>query len=399
MGATRGRCNARGFGIYQSDRLFHSYIVGQTGTGKSTLLLNLLLQDAEAKRGFCIVDPHGDLAEMAVQGSNSGTIYWNPADPGCPFGYNPLTYVAAKFRPLVASGIIETLKQQWSDAWGVRMEHILRFTLLALLERPGSTLADIVPMCTKKSFRSEALSHVNDEEVSKFWRDEFPNMNYKGAFDGVAPIANKLGAFLANPQIRKALCEPEKPLRFRQIIDEGTPLIVNLSKGKLGSDVSNVLGGLVVSMMAHAAYTRSDMPERRRKPYFLYADEFHSFTTEAFAGMLSELRKYRLGLVLAHQHTGQLQPKVLESILGNVGTILVFRVGSKDAPLLSKQLGRMPSKPIWLHPGDLAELPNYRFFIRLMIQGVQSSVFSATTCNFVSRERVGDGKRSTRART
>lgn len=340
-------------------------------------------QDAEQGRGFCLIDPHGDLAEQAQQHLGDDGIYWNPSDPACPYGYNPLTYVAAQYRPLVASGIIEALKQQWSDAWGVRMEHLLRFSLLALLERPGSTLADIVPLFTKKSFRTEVLKHVTDTEVLKFWQDEFPNMNYKNAFDGVAPIANKLGAFLSHPQIRKALSEPEKPLRFRQLMDQGTPLAVNLSKGKLGSDISNVLGGLIVSMMTNAAYSRSDTPETFRRPYILYADEFHSFTTEAFAGMLSELRKYSLGLVLAHQHTSQLQGKVFDSIMGNVGTIVVFRVGAKDAPLLAQQLGRLPNKPAFLDPADLTELPNYRNFITLMINGKQSTVFSSTTSNYV----------------
>lgn len=379
LGETHGRKPAVCFGIHQPDRLFHTYIIGQTGTGKSTLLLNMIKQDAEQRHGFCLIDPHGDLAEQAKHHLDDGGIYWNPSDPDCPYGYNPLTYVAAQYRPLVASGIIDALKQQWSDAWGVRMEHLLRFSLLALLERPGSTLADIVPLFTNKSFRTEVLTHITDTEVLKFWQDEFPNMNYKNAFDGVAPIANKLGAFLSHPQIRKALCNPQIPLRFRRLMDEGTPLVVNLSKGKLGSDISNVLGGLIVSMMTNAAYSRANTNEALRPPYFLYVDEFHTFATEAFAGMLSELRKYKLGLVLAHQHISQLQGKVLESIIGNVGTMIVFRVGAKDAPLLVKQLGRLPHKPAFLDPADLTELPNYRNFIRLMIKGVQSTVFSATT--------------------
>lgn len=364
-------------GIKQSDRMFHTYIVGQTGTGKSTLLLNMAKQDIEAGRGFCLVDPHGDLAEevSALLGKNA--IYWNPADSDCPYGYNPLTYVAEKYRPLVASGIIETLKQQWSDAWGVRMEHLLRFSLLALLSRPNSTIADIVPMFTKKSFRSQVLKHVTDEEVLKFWKTEFPNMNYKNSFDGVAPIANKLGAFLSHPTIRKALCSPEKPLRFRKLMDEGIPLVVNLSKGKLGTDISNVMGGLIVSMISQAAYTRSDTAEALRRPYFLYVDEFHSFTTEAFSGMLSELRKFNLGLILSHQNCGQIDPKVHEAILGNVGNQIVFRVGTKDAPLLVKQLGRRANVSKYLDIADLCELPNYQNYMRMMTDGHQGKVISA----------------------
>ena len=377
LGKTNGRKPQQTFGIYQSDRLFHQYIIGQTGTGKSTLLLNMIKQDIDAGRGFCLIDPHGDLAEAASQFLGSDGIYWKPSDPNCNVGYNPLNYVAEEYRPLVASGIIETLKQQWSDAWGVRMEHILRFTLLALLSCPNSTLADIIPMATKKNFRAQVLKHVTDDEVMKFWKDEFPNMNYKNAFDGVATIANKLGAFMSNPNVRKALCEPEQPLRFRKLMDEGTPLIVNLSKGQLGSDVSNVLGGLVVSMFGNAAYTRVNIREQRRRPYYLYVDEFHSFTTDAFASALAEFRKYRLALIMASQTTTQYSSKVLESILGNVGTLICFRVGAKDAPIISKQLGRHPSYPEFIATHKITELENYHMYIRLIVTSAIQNVFAA----------------------
>lgn len=377
LGKTNGRQKKRHFGIYQSDRLFHQYIIGQTGTGKSTLLLNMIKQDIDAGRGFCLIDPHGDLAEAVAAYMGSKGIYWQPFDSDCGVGYNPLTYVAEEYRPLVASGIIETLKQQWSDAWGVRMEHILRFTLLALLSRPHSTLADIIPMATKKSFRTQVLKHVTDDEVLKFWKDEFPNMNYKNAFDGVAPIANKLGAFLANPNVRKSLCHPKQPLRFRTLMDEGTPIVVNLSKGQLGADISNVLGGLIVSIMGNAAYSRSNIREQRRRPYYLYVDEFHSFTTEAFASALAEFRKYRLALIMVSQTTTQYSSKVLESILGNVGTIICFRVGAKDAPILSKQLGWVKNKPEFINPSYLNNQPNYHFYIQLIAEGAKKKVFSS----------------------
>ena len=370
LGQTLGRNPGRYFGMYQSDRLFHTYIIGQTGTGKSTLLLKMAEQDIKACRGFCLIDPHGDLAEAVSELLDDKAIYWDVTDPSSPYGYNPLTYVTEEFRPLVTSAIIDTLKQQWSDAWGVRMEHLLRYALLALLSRPNSTLADVVPMFTDKAFRKQVLKQVTDKEVLKFWQDEYAKLNYKSAFDGVAPIANKLGAFLANPVVRKSLCDPEHPLRFRQIMDEGTILLVNLSKGRLGADISNVMGGLIVSMMAHAAYSRSNISEDEREPYFLYADEFHSFTTEAFAGMLSELRKYKLGLVLAHQYCSQLDRKVHEAILGNIGTMIVLRLGAQDAQLIAKQLGD-------IEPSDLVNLPNYRNFLRLMINGVKAKTFSA----------------------
>lgn len=377
LGKTIGRQTIHHFGIYQPDRLFHAALFGQTGTGKSTLLLNMIKQDIEASRGCCLIDPHGDLAEAASQLLDNDGIYWKPADPDCKVGYNPLTYVAEEYRPLVASGIIETLKQQWSDAWGVRMEHILRFTLLALLSRPNSTFADIIPMATKTSFRAQVLKNVTDVEVLMFWKDEFPNMNYKNAFDGVAPIANKLGAFLSNPNVRKALCNPEQPLRFRKLMDEGTPLIVNLAKGELGADVSNVLGGLIVSSFNNAAYSRINIREQRRKPYYLYIDEFHSFSTDAFASALSEMRKFKLGIIASSQFASQISTKVFESIIGNVGTIICFRIGAKDAPLLSQQLGRHPSYPEYIENHQLTELANYHMYVRLMVCGTMSKVFKA----------------------
>jgi len=238
LGETVGRRPGRSFGIYRSDRLFHQFILGMTGTGKSTLIEQMLRQDTANGEGFCVIDPHGDLAATIKPRLPDGAVYWDIADPECSFGYNPLTYVAEACRPLVASGIIDAFKAQWSDAWGVRMEHLLRFAILALLSRPGSTLSDIVPMFTKKSFRSKVLKSVTDPEIHRFWFEEFPSMNYKNAFDGVAPIANKLGAFLSNPVVRKCLCPPTEPLRFRALMDDGRAIVINLSKGRIGTDGS-----------------------------------------------------------------------------------------------------------------------------------------------------------------
>ncbi|MGH1576502.1 type IV secretory system conjugative DNA transfer family protein [Planktotalea sp.] len=261
LAETVGRSEPKPFGIYQPDRLFHTFILGQTGTGKSTLILNMIRQDIEQGVGFCLIDPHGDLAEAVKPMLPENAMYWDVADPDCPYGYNPLGYVTEEFRPLVASAVIDALRQQWRDAWGVRMEHLLRFSVLALISRSGSSFADIVPIFTNKAFRRTVLQSVTNEEVLKFWQEEFPKLNYKTAFDGVAPIANKLGAFLSNPVVKKVLCSPNQNLRFRSLMDEGTPLVVNLSKGKLGSDISSVLGGLILSMMTSAAFTRSDTPE------------------------------------------------------------------------------------------------------------------------------------------
>lgn len=360
------------FGMRLSDRLMHLHVIGQTGTGKSTLLANLALQDAMNGFGLCLIDPHGDLARELAARLPETTIIWSPADPANKFGYNPLTRVPDAYRPLVASGLIDAFKKQWADAWGVRMEHLLRHALLILLDQPNADLRDVMPLFIDKEFRSTCLRSVTDPQVRSFWVNEFPKMNYKSAIDGVAPIANKLGAFLAHPTVRKAICEPETPLRFRRIMDEGLVLIVNLAKGRLGADVSNVLGGLVVSSIMNAAFSRESVPEEMRRPFLLYIDEFHSFTTGAIADMLPELRKYGLGVTLVHQHSAQVDPNVFEAILGNVGSLMVFRLGAHDAPLFVRQLEEVSLS-------DVINLPNRRAYMRLMVDGERTRCFSLDT--------------------
>ncbi|MDA4846411.1 type IV secretory system conjugative DNA transfer family protein [Hoeflea poritis] len=374
IGHTIGRHPRRLFGIRQRDMLHHMAVFGQTGTGKSTLLAQLMKQDVGNGSGFCLIDPHGDLAEEMRALSGDNCVYWNVADPDRDLGYNPLTYVSAEYRPLIASGLIDTLKKQWADAWGARMEHLLRYALLALLERPGSSLQDIIPLFLDKGFRAKVMSQVTDQQVRWFWQTEYKAMNFKTAADGVAPIANKLGAFLAHPVVRKAVCDPPSPLRFRKLMDEGTTLIVNLAKGRLGADVSNVMGGLIISSLAQAAYSRESLPPDQRPQYTLYCDEFHSFTTAAFADMLSDLRKFALALVLTTQHSSKIELSTFEAILGNVGTLISFRVGANDATILAKQFAADTPQP-----KDLINLPNYEMFIKLMVEGRQSQPFSATT--------------------
>lgn len=360
------------FGIKLADRLMHLHIAGQTGTGKSTLLANLALQDAARGYGFALIDPHGDLADSLAQRLDGKAIIWSPADPANPYGYNPLTSVPSEFRPLVASGLIDAFKKQWADAWGVRMEHLLRHALLTLLDQPKADLRDVMRLFLDKDARAGMLTRVTDPQIRSFWADEFPKMNYKTAFDGVAPIANKLGAFLAHPSVRKALCSPEQPLRFRRIMDEGQILIVNLGKGRLGADTANVLGGLVVASIVNAAFSRQSIPVQQRRPFMLHVDEFHAFTTAAIADMLPETRKYGLGLTLVHQHIAQVDPAVFAAILGNVGSLMTFRVGADDAPVFVRQLEHAAL-------GDLINLPNHQAYMRLMLDGQRTPVFSVKT--------------------
>ncbi len=370
IGTAYGRYGNKPFGIRLADRMQHIYILGQTGTGKSTLLHQLMRQDLGQGHGFCLIDPHGDLAEQIAGVCPETALIWNVADPDCPYGYNPMTRASDKFRPLIASGLIDTLKKQWADAWGARMEHILRYALLALLEQPRTDVRDIMRLFLDKAFRKEVITQVTDEQVRQFWTREFPSMNYKTAFDGVAPIANKLGAFLAHPVVRQALTEPDEPLRFRKIMDDGQILIVNLAKGKIGSDIANVLGGMILSGFAHAAFSRHNTSEQERRPFFLHVDEFHAFTTGALADMVSELRKYGLSLTLANQYLGQIQPEILDALLGNVGTLIAFRVSPNDAALIGKHMDDVALR-------DIVAMPNYRMLVRLMIEGERSKAFTA----------------------
>lgn len=359
------------FGMRQEDRLLHTYLIGQTGTGKSTLLQNLAWQDAANRQGFCLIDPHGDLVESLHHNLAVEHRYWDVADSGCPLGYNPLKRVSEHYRPLVASGLIETLKKQWPDAWGARMEHLLRYAILALLEQPAADLRDLLKLFMYKGFRRQVTETLTDPQVRFFWAHEFPAMNYQSSADGVAPVANKIGALLAHPSVRTALCEPREPLRFRKLMDGGEILLINLAKGRLGADISNIVGGLITSSIMQAAFTRHGLPEPARRPFFLYVDEFHNLTTKSFAGLLSEARKYGLGLVLAHQHLAQTDSDVRDAILGNVGTMIVYRVGANDAPVFERLLTPLTA-------ADLRNQPNHRAVVWLMHQGERHPPFSAS---------------------
>ncbi len=232
------RQGRRPFHMSLTDRMHHLYLIGQTGVGKSTLIEGLARRDASAGIGFCLIDPHGDLAaRLAVD--MPAAHYWNVAEPACPYGYNPLTHVTEQYRPLVAAGVIDALKRQWADAWGPRMEHLLRYAILGLLDTPASDLRDILPLFTEKERRAALIERLTDEEVRRFWTVEWKALRYHASPESISPIANKLGAFLSHPLVRRAVCEPIEPIRFRRIMDEGQVLIVNLATGRLGADAAN----------------------------------------------------------------------------------------------------------------------------------------------------------------
>lgn len=376
--STIGHTNFRNthvpFGIRQLDRLSHLYVVGQTGVGKSTLLEQLALQDAKAGRGFAVIDPHGDMVENVharlPSAARDRTSYFNATDPAQPFGYNPLRRVRADRIPLAASGLMETFHKLWPDAWGVRMEHILRNSLYALLEREGSTLPDILRLYSEKAFRRGVVAGIQNPVVHAFWLSEFANYPPRYAAEALAPIQNKLGAFLADPMLYRTLVNPAVDIRFRTLMDDGGILLVNLAKGVIGSDSAHALGSLLVSTLGLAAFGRAEVGQHNRRPFHLYVDEFQNFTTLSFANMLSELRKTGVGLTLAHQHLHQLEPEILHAVLGNAATLLSFRLGVEDAALLGRHFA--PE----FEPADLLNLPNRSFYLRLMIDGTPSRPFS-----------------------
>jgi energy-coupling factor transporter ATP-binding protein EcfA2 len=363
------------FGIKQTDRLSHIYIIGKTGVGKSTLLETLAKQDLEAGRGFALIDPHGDLvarvANDARGEAQERVVYLNAPDGASPFGYNPLRKVRDDKIPLAVSGFLETLKKLWPDAWGVRMEHILRNTLYALLEQENARLPDIPRLYNDEVYRKAIAARIRNGPVCHFWRYEFENYHFRQKADAVAPIQNKIGALLADPTLYRILVAPKQDIRIRSMMDEGRVLLVNLSKGQLGEDSALTLGGLLVSTIALAAFSRADEPASKRRPFFLYIDEFQNFTTLMIANMMSELRKYGVGLTLANQHLHQLEPEIRHAVLGNAGTLISFRVGPEDAPYLAREF--QPK----FNVQDLLGLQNQDIYLRLMIDGSPSAPFSA----------------------
>jgi len=374
---TNGRHPHRTFGMKQADRPFHTYVIGKTGTGKTTLLETLALQDMMRGRGVTVIDPHGDLAERLVAGvprwRERDVVYLNAPDLSQPYGYNPLRRVQTDRIPLAASGLMEAFKKLWAEAWGVRMEHILRNALYALIEYGEATLPDILRMLTDTTFRKEVLARVKNDQVQAFWTKEYPKYNPRYQQESIAPIQNKVGAFLADPRLYRMFTGQLVDLHFRQIMDEGKILIVNLAKGRLGEDSANVLGALLVTTLGLAAFSRADTEESRRSDHIIVIDEFQSFATLSVANMVSELRKYHVGLVLSHQHLFQLEPEVRHAVLGNVGTLISFRLGPEDARMIAREY-----EPVFA-PLDLMSLPNHNIYLKLMIDGSPSKPFSATT--------------------
>lgn len=379
-----GLTNFRGvnhqFGMLRYDRSRHLYIIGQTGAGKTGTLELLALSDIYHGHGYAIIDPHGDFAmnnmKFVPESRIEDVVYFNPADTGNPIGFNPLEVTDPNQKSNISSEVIGVLKRMFGDSWGPRLEYILRYTILALLDRPDATMLDITRMLTDKKFRKETLTYCQDTVVLQFWTIEFASWTEKFQAEAIAPVLNKVGAFTANPVIRNIIGQPKSTFNIRQIMDEGKILVVNLSKGLIGEDNAGILGAFLVTKIQLAAMSRSDIPDiEDRRPFYLYVDEFQNFATDSFATILSEARKYGLNLTVANQYISQMTDTVRDAVFGNVGTMISFRSSATDAMVLAKQFEPQ------FEPNDLLQMHNRNFIINMVINGEKTPAFSARTLN------------------
>lgn len=391
IGQTNFRGQHRPFGIYDDDRRRHMYIIGKTGVGKTTLIENMLIQDIKHGKGVALVDPHGDVVERVLDAippeRTNDVIYFDPADVNYPVAFNVLEAIDPEYKYLVASGLVSALKKIWADSWGPRLEYILRNTILALLDYPSSTMLGITRMLADKDYRKKVVSNISDPVVKSFWVNEFANYNERFRSEAISPIQNKVGQFLSSAIIRNIVAQPKSTIEMKDIMDQGKILLINVSKGRIGEDNSALLGAMLITKIQLAAMDRAKIPEHERRDFYLYVDEFQNFATESFATILSEARKYRLSLIIAHQYITQMEEVVRDAVFGNVGTLISFRVGAFDAEYLEKEFAPEFTQT------DLVNLDKYNANIKLMINGVTSSPFSMQTIPpapdvYRSREKV-----------
>lgn len=342
IGTFKASVTDRWLSLSQPDRRRHMYVIGQTGSGKSTLLNNCILQDILSGRGLAFIDPHGDSAELIIDSIPKervrDVVYLNPSDTGFPLGFNPLRGVPEPLKAAATANLIAAFRSIWRDFWGPRMEHILSNTIAALMDYPnnlGISLLAIPKMLTDERFRRRVLRHVSDPVVLAFWKDEFAAYNDRHRAEIISPILNKIGAFARNPAMRNILGQAQNTFDLTYIMDNRKILVVNLSKGVLGEDMTNLLGSLLVCAVQQEAMKRAQVSEDQREDFHLYIDEFQNFTTDAFDSIVSEARKYRLCLIIAHQYLDQLSDKVRKAILGNVGNLVMFTLGGSDAESLA----------------------------------------------------------------
>jgi hypothetical protein len=365
------------FGIKASDRRYHLFALGRTGTGKTSLMETFIRQDLAQGRGLCLLDPHGDLVEKLLPHippeRQADLVYFNVPDATQGLGFNPLEQVAVSKRALAAAGLLEVFKKLWPDFWGPRSEHILRNALLALLDYPTASLADILQLLSNATFRRGVMKTTSNIQVREFWLGEYEKYPARLRLEAIAPLQNKIGAFLSDPLLHHILTQQKSSFKLRQVMDERKILFVNLAKGKIGEDTASLLGSMLVSRIGLAALSRADIPEEARQDVTLYVDEVGTFATLSFANILAETRKYHLSFFGLSQTLSALEPRLQEAILGNVGTLIAFRLGLMDAELLAKEFYPEFSAV------DLLNLGNFQIYLKLMIDGQVSKPFSAIT--------------------
>lgn len=381
LAKTNFRCTDQLFGIKRKDRRQHMYVLGKSGTGKSVLLHNMIIQNIENGEGLCVVDPHGELVEDVLKSipehRMKDVVYFNPADTDFHIGFNVLELQNPKYKHLVASGLMGIFTKIWANAWSARMEYILNNTILALLDTPGTTLLGVTRMLADKEYRQGIVDSLKDPVVKGFWVHEYEQWTPQFRNEAIAPIQNKVGQFLSSTIIRNVVGQGKSTIDIFDIMNSGKIFLVNVSKGRIGEDNSALLGGMLITKIQLAAMERVRIPENERKDFYMYVDEFQNFVTDSFANILSEARKYRLCLTIAHQYIAQLVTDngsaVRDAVYGNVGTMIVFRIGAQDADWLEKEFDPEVT------PEDLVSLPNYRVYMKLMVDGVTSKPFSAST--------------------
>lgn len=395
--ATRGLSLDAAVTLALDDHRRHLHVIGRTGTGKSTLLMNLMLADLDAGRGFALLDPHGDLAATlidAVPPERTGdVIYLDPADLKHPVGFNPMDRVAPDQRPLVAAQLVAAFKHLFADSWGPRLEYVLLNALRLLLDARQPTLVALPRLLIDDGYRQQLLRTCTDPMVRLFWMREFAAYSERLASEVLGPVQNKVGAVLAVPALRNILGQGRSTIDVRRIMAGGRILIANLSKGRLGEGPSHLLGAFLATAFAQAAEARSTVPEEDRQDFHLIADEFQNFATDSFASILSEARKWRLRLTLCHQYLDQVGPSLRQAVLANAGSLVVFRCGAADAEELGPEFG-------FDNPQALTDIPNFTAWAKLLRAGMPDDPVRVATGYpaFSVRGRAGAVIRRTRAR-
>ena len=375
IGERHGWGESRPFGISAKDQRQHLYIIGKTGSGKTTLLRNLILQHIALGHGVGLIDPHGDLAEELLNHipryRADHLVYFNPGDLEFPVGLNVIGNVAPDARHLVASGIVSAFKGIWRDSWGPRLEYILYNAVSALLDCRNATLLGVNRLLTDDAYRAKVVRQIKDPFIRAFWAEEYENYDERFKREAIAPIQNKIGQFLLNPVVRNILGQVKAKVNIPFVMDNGRLFIANLSKGQLGHDKANLLGSLLVTQFQLGAMARSNRPEDMRRDFYLFIDEFQNFSTDAFASILAEARKYRLCLTLSHQYIEQLSLPVRQAVFGNVGTLIAFRIGYADAEVMEKEFGKTFTATA------LADLERYEAAVKLLEDGANQEPFRA----------------------